>query len=369
MGRFRSDANNEDDIEDSLEPCHYDRSDSSEYSWLPVADDNSQVTSFIEGDFASTPTGVSQEVASYGQVSIDTQVQTEWLSSSPIVIGDPTHEFEPKPISKALESGNYRPDTVLDAWSTKHFAIRAASVRGAKHRYAGLPRQDDLAIKLKTDNDAVIIAVADGVSSASHSHLAATVVTRYVTQWLYQCNGETYHDIDWNTLMSHASNALVNQAHQIQQSAGNNLSDIRAIVATTIVCAVVYPSISKDCLCVNLASVGDSGAYILDENSIKPICGGKKSDDILFVENITSCLPDNCCVPDTIQFEILPGQLLLLATDGIGDALGDGTGLVSDTFSTIFRSRIPSIIEFAHLTDFSRKSFIDDRSLVALWPR
>jgi serine/threonine protein phosphatase PrpC len=169
--------------------------------------------------------------------------------------------------------------------------------------------------------------------------------------------------------MSHASNALVNQAHQIQQSAGNNLSDIRAIVATTIVCAVVYPSISKDCLCVNLASVGDSGAYILDENSIKPICGGKKSDDILFVENITSCLPDNCCVPDTIQFEILPGQLLLLATDGIGDALGDGTGLVSDTFSTIFRSRIPSIIEFAHLTDFSRKSFIDDRSLVALWPR
>jgi hypothetical protein len=30
---------------------------------------------------------------------------------------------------------------------------------------------------------------------------------------------------------------------------------------------------------------------------------------------------------------------------------------------------VPSLIEFAHMVDFSRETFDDDRTLVAVWPR
>jgi hypothetical protein len=33
------------------------------------------------------------------------------------------------------------------------------------------------------------------------------------------------------------------------------------------------------------------------------------------------------------------------------------------------RSCPPSLIEFAHAVDFSRETFDDDRTLVAVWPR
>jgi hypothetical protein len=33
------------------------------------------------------------------------------------------------------------------------------------------------------------------------------------------------------------------------------------------------------------------------------------------------------------------------------------------------RPSVPSLIEFAHAVDFSRETFDDDRTLVAVWPR
>jgi hypothetical protein len=62
--------------------------------------------------------------------------------------------------------------------------------------------------------------------------------------------------------------------------------------------------------------------------------------------------------------------VLLIATDGIGDPLGTGQGGVGNLFREVLtKPTPPSLIEFAHAVDFSRETFDDDRTLVAVWPR
>src|SRR5690242_19156323 len=73
----------------------------------------------------------------------------------PIVVDEPVAAFEPRP-----PDGPHPPDTVCDAWSTEHFTVRAAAVRGYEHRYRGLPRQDDLAVRVHRPTQAVVFAVA-----------------------------------------------------------------------------------------------------------------------------------------------------------------------------------------------------------------
>lgn len=49
---------------------------------------------------------------------------------------------------------------------------------------------------------------------------------------------------------------------------------------------------------------------------------------------------------------------------------GSGQGSVGDLFRDLLtREYRPTLIEFAHAVDFSRESFDDDRTPVALWPK
>jgi hypothetical protein len=63
-----------------------------------------------------------------------------------------------------------------------------------------------------------------------------------------------------------------------------------------------------------------------------------------------------------------PDSVLLIGTDGFGDPLGDGDGKLGRLFAENLRTP-PHGRGLAHLLDFSRETFDDDRTLVALWPR
>jgi hypothetical protein len=64
------------------------------------------------------------------------------------------------------------------------------------------------------------------------------------------------------------------------------------------------------------------------------------------------------------------GEVLVIGTDGLGDPLGGGEGGVGNLLREVLTgSGTPSLIEFAHAVDFSRETFDDDRTLVAIWPR
>jgi hypothetical protein len=64
---------------------------------------------------------------------------------------------------------------------------------------------------------------------------------------------------------------------------------------------------------------------------------------------------------------LAPGEVLLVGTDGFGDPLGAGDGAVGALFAGALRVPPPPL-GLAHLLDFSRETFDDDRTLVAVWP-
>jgi hypothetical protein len=69
-----------------------------------------------------------------------------------------------------------------------------------------------------------------------------------------------------------------------------------------------------------------------------------------------------------IESGLRQDSVLLIGTDGFGDPLGDGDGKVRQLFAGHLASP-PAARGLAHLLDFSRETFDDDRTLVALWPR
>ena len=186
----------------------------------------------------------------------------DWKSRSPIDLDGSNLNFEYKSVKASTQPVAYRPDTLLDGWSTSYCTVRVASLRGMSHRYYGKPRQDEVSIKVRDDTPAVIIAVADGVSNASHSHIASTVATRYITQLVYEQELPPHKPLNWEEIISHTSDAIVNYIQKVNPAIGNRECDILNVVATTIICAVVYPSPKSDSLVAQITSVGDSGAWI-----------------------------------------------------------------------------------------------------------
>jgi hypothetical protein len=67
------------------------------------------------------------------------------------------------------------------------------------------------------------------------------------------------------------------------------------------------------------------------------------------------------------EWSLEPGSVLLLCTDGLALPLAGGDGDVGRTLRRELAVP-PDIIDFARLLDFSRSTYDDDRTLVAIWP-
>ncbi len=296
-----------------------------------------------------------------------------WPSCEPVVVGRPSPKIEPVSVKPEYRTGHYRPDSVLDGWSTGTLTVRAASLRGLGHRYDGSPRQDDFAIVLRPDGR-LLIAVADGVSAAQQSHLGATAAVRYATQWLDRELPERTEDTDWPALVKSTAWALTEQAGLLDpmtaetETTAATVEEASKLLATTLVCAVVEPG-EDSALRAHVVTVADSGAWLLGPAGFSPRGGGKHADGAGITSSAVIGLP---YVPKdllAIVIDIATEEVLLLATDGFGDPLGSGDGKMGAHWKSVLAGRTPTIIEFAHALDFSRESFDDDRTLVAVWPR
>ncbi|MGZ9841241.1 protein phosphatase 2C domain-containing protein [Tsukamurella ocularis] len=288
------------------------------------------------------------------------------VSIAPVIVGDPSPFVEPKPTAQRFRSAPFRPDTVIDGWSTEHATVRAASLRGHLHRYNGAPRQDDVAAHV-LPSGRVVVAVADGVSSAVHAHVGATTAVRAAVQWVSANAAEIGDAVDWDEMFKSAAWAVVDQARLILDLDEPDADQAEQHLATTLVVAVIDPD--DDGLIASVAGVGDSGAWLLTaDGEFVPLIGGKAVGADGLASSAVSGLPR---LPDVIVTNAGPlghGDVLLLGTDGIGDPLGSGNGGVGELFrQVLLGEQRPSLIEFAHVVDFSRETFDDDRSLVAVW--
>lgn len=285
-----------------------------------------------------------------------------------LVIGTASPDVEPTPISDKFRSVPFRPDTVIDGWSSANITVRGASLRGHLHRYNGAPRQDDFAVHLLQDGR-VVGVVADGVSQATQSHLGASTAVRYAVQWLQSQLPARTEDTDWLALVKSVAWGLTEQARTLLGLADPDPVAAEKALATTLICGVVEPC-GPDELRAHVLGVGDSGVWILRNDEFVPILGGKTVGDGGISSSAVAGLPR---VPQQITASVVSlgaEDVLLLGTDGIGDPLGGGEGGVGNLFRELFaRPNPPSQFEFAHALDFSRETFDDDRTLVAVMLR
>ncbi|WP_460394962.1 protein phosphatase 2C domain-containing protein [Actinophytocola sediminis] len=289
------------------------------------------------------------------------------LGWSPLVIGTPVARFEPRP----PRSRTYRPDTVVDGWSTGGLVVRGGSVRGYQHRHDGTPRQDDFAIAWHEGTGAVVVAVADGVSEAELAHVGATLACRtaidQLLRWLD--GGGDPGAPDWQDVLRCASWALVEFAAG-QPAAGPDEQDAERaerLLATTLVAAVVLAN-EDGSATVTAARAGDSTAWLLRGQDWTELfaAGDADANGELLATSVTA-LPRLSAEVATATVTLPADGVLLIGTDGVGVPVGDGRGLVGTALATGVASPPPPL-DFGYLLDFSRETFDDDRTLVAVWP-
>jgi hypothetical protein len=277
----------------------------------------------------------------------------------PVAVGTPTVEFEPRP----SPGGAYRPDTVADGWSSAEFTVRLASVRGYDHRHRGVPRQDDAVAVHHPATGAVAFAVADGVSAAPLAHLGASAACRAalgcILAELDARSTMAESNVDWAKVVEHAAWQVVQQAVTVLHLDEPDPERAEKEMATTLVAGLVEPASFA------LVQVGDTTAWRLRDGTFEPLWP-PPADEALAVTAVTALprVPEiNVC-----RGRLAPGEVLLVGTDGFGDPLGDGGGPVGAHFAARLAAPRPPL-EFAHDLDFSRETFDDDRTLLAIWPR
>jgi hypothetical protein len=281
-------------------------------------------------------------------------MSSEPLGWDAVTVGTPTADFEPRPAASAA----YRPDTVVDGWSSEDFTIRLASVRGYEHRHRGLPRQDDVAAAHHPATGAVAFAVADGVSAAPLAHLGATAACRAALACVL-ADLAVASTVDWAKVAEHAAWQVVRQAVAVLELPGPDPERAEKEMATTLVTGLVRPDGAFE-----LVQIGDTSGWLLHETTFRPLWPAAKGT--LAVSAVTA-LPR---VPEISVRAggLVPGAVLLIGTDGFGDPLGDGAGEVGAHFAARLATPRPPL-EFARDLDFSRETFDDDRTLLAIWPR
>ncbi|MCZ4120788.1 protein phosphatase 2C domain-containing protein [Streptomyces sp. H39-S7] len=247
--------------------------------------------------------------------------------------------------------------------------VRLASVRGYAHRYAGRPREDDVAVSVHEPTQSVVFAVADGVSSAEQSSIGSALACRGAVSNLLQQLDSGAPTVDWPHVVRSAAWQLVARAAAGREPEGAYSEEAERKYATTLVTGVVRID-ESGVPEVSLVQVGDSGAWLLDRSG-----GGYQrlltTKDSYGTEVLSSAVTPLPRVPSPlpVQRTVLgPASVLLVGTDGFGDALGDGTGAVGELFHRHLRTPVPAR-GLAHLLDFSRETFDDDRTLLAIWPR
>ncbi|MGW1913911.1 protein phosphatase 2C domain-containing protein [Streptomyces sp. NPDC002076] len=281
-----------------------------------------------------------------------------------IVLGTPAAHVEPKP----PPADPYRPDTVFDGWSTPHLTVRLASVRGDAHRFGGRPRQDDVVVAWHEPTGTVVFAVADGVSSARLSHVGAALACRTAVNDLLVQLGEDRPGPDWSRVLKAAAYQLLMRVAHGREPSEADRAEAVGTLATTLVTGTVTP-LEGGAMRVTVIRAGDSSAWCLQGGRYAPLLHDEDTGSDEISSTAVVALPRLSARSRPLTYTLPADGVLLVGTDGFGVPLGDGTGLVGELFAEGLTVPPPEPRTLAHLLDFSRETFDDDRTLLAIWPR
>jgi hypothetical protein len=173
-------------------------------------------------------------------------------------------------------------------------------------------------------------------------------------------------ELDWTNLVKEAAWTLVELARRRLGDTADARS-AQKMYATTLTVVVIMP-IDERRSKVSGVCAGDSAAWLLRASELVCIGGGKGTDDT--GEPFSSVVTALPVVPNPVnvfEADLTSGDVLLVMSDGIGDPLGDGTGLLGHLLKDQLKEP-PPLLQMARITDFSRETWTDDRTLAVLWP-
>lgn len=283
-------------------------------------------------------------------------------------VGDPGSQAS---IPPALGTGTIGiPDSLVDVATCGPFEIRACSSRGMSHRYAGTPRQD--AFALAADEDWVVVAVCDGVSSGKQSHVAADTAARSICKLALDALARD-GVVDWLALSQRVSRRIIDEARYRRIADLGGLAEavevlraVREQMSTTAVVACLSRHTHGDGVLSGelVVIAGDSGAFTISAGGVAPLIGGKDEEGS-FTSGSVRPLPGHVA-PKALRFTLKRGEAVLLVTDGIGDPLGAGDSALGRMIADAWAAP-PPIGTFLDQVNFLMRSYDDDRTAVGLW--
>lgn len=247
------------------------------------------------------------------------------------------------------------PDTAVEWADLAGLTVRGVSVRGHSHRWEGSIRQDQLAVG--EVDDLLVCAVADGLGSQPESHLGAALAARFVTGWA-----------GVRDLLTHGLTEF--DCHAISEALTAE-AEARGVEPVSVSTTLTFAAIQRDPIEINgtarwrvaIAQVGDSPAYILRNGTWNAISGQGTAAQA-GLTNVVDPLPQRSRAA-VWQLEVAPGDVLMLATDGVGNLVEDVPDFAAE-ISKRWSERPPSPSELLYFVDAAVKTYDDDRTLLAV---
>jgi serine/threonine protein phosphatase PrpC len=227
----------------------------------------------------------------------------------------------------------------------------------------------------RCDGRHVVVAVADGVGSGRLSHVASNIVTQHGCQLVTARLATTpAAELDWGEILEVMAKKVLNAGRRRMSVAADDpppaFADVARLMSTTILFVVLEMMPRPDGhLTAYVMAHGDTSAWILrhGRDAWEPLQAVKNASAEV-ATSATAALPYvPASRPDALVLTVGPQDVLLLASDGIGDPLSDGAGPVGAFLADRWRTA-PEPLAFAAHVDFARRSHDDDRTAVALWP-
>lgn len=325
-----------------------------------------------DGDVSS-----AREDASAAPEELDRAIEIAG-SFTPYSIGTPGNAFtRTVPLPEAIHGDTH--DYVIDAMTvgdpagTPRLTVRAASARGLAHQQYGDPRQDDHGMAFTTDGTQLVAVVCDGVSSGTWSHLAARIGAEDGSLLVARLLETTpAAEIDWLEVFGRLSRTMHDLCATLPSHDPQDVEltdrQVADKMATTIIIAVIGITTDDGTHPVTVVRFGDTSGWILDEDEGWIALGDIKNEGATIAESGTPCLPFVPAeAPPVVETRLGPGGVLVLMTDGVGDPLGSGRGEVGTALGRLW-AQPPHPLEFASQVCFGRKSYDDDRGVLAIWP-
>ena len=288
----------------------------------------------------------------------------------PLVIGPtPALRSDPRGLpDPAQVPGSAVPDTILDGADLDRLLIRAASLRGDRHRYEAIVRQDSMSVWQVGDavTEAVLVCVGDGVGSERLSHRGAAEACRFLRDAI----SPNVSGLFKASTKGQVKPIWANMAREIGDRICAVADDLRVkpqALSTTLAGALVELNpadpLSRRFV---ILSIGDCAAFLLRDRVFLPLLAD--SHDNTIISSLTHALPASVGEVDVDTGTIAPGEMLIVCTDGMSNPMRneDVRDQLADWWGD---GQVPGIPEFGWQMSYRAKSYDDDRTAVCVWGR